>query len=191
MILDTRYLIVRLGQAVLVLLLAFTAAFDLLRPHPRRAAALTARFADPRRWASPLNRSPRSRGHRRRRLVVRTLYHQPDRIPHRQLRRIRSDGCPVRIDDHLRGPALDRGARDLRVRHRPRPRRTHRGLRDLRPGHRAAVASASGSRLGAQSLHLDPRVLARNPAQPGLLLPARNRLGRQCRPPPKRSCCRP
>lgn len=45
MILDTRYLIVRLGQAVLVLLLAFTAAFILLSLIP--GDGVTARFADP------------------------------------------------------------------------------------------------------------------------------------------------
>ncbi|WP_209325563.1 ABC transporter permease [Brevibacterium renqingii] len=45
MILDTRYLLLRLGQAVLVLLLAFTAAFVLLSLIP--GDGLTARFADP------------------------------------------------------------------------------------------------------------------------------------------------
>lgn len=45
MILDTRYLILRLGQAVLVLLLAFTAAFILLSLIP--GDGVTARFADP------------------------------------------------------------------------------------------------------------------------------------------------
>ena len=45
MILDTRYLLLRLGQAVLVLLLAFTAAFILLSLIP--GDGVTARFADP------------------------------------------------------------------------------------------------------------------------------------------------
>ena len=45
MILDVRYLISRLGQAVLVLLLAFTAAFILLSLIP--GDGVTARFADP------------------------------------------------------------------------------------------------------------------------------------------------
>ncbi|RBP63454.1 peptide/nickel transport system permease protein [Brevibacterium sanguinis] len=45
MILDVRYLLLRLGQAVLVLLLAFTAAFVLLSLIP--GDGVTARFADP------------------------------------------------------------------------------------------------------------------------------------------------
>ncbi|GAA1870509.1 ABC transporter permease [Brevibacterium marinum] len=45
MILDIRYLFLRLGQAVLVLLLAFTAAFVLLSLVP--GDGVTARFADP------------------------------------------------------------------------------------------------------------------------------------------------
>ena len=51
MILDTRYLILRLGQVVLVLLLAFTAAFILLNLIPGDGA--TARFADPALGLSP------------------------------------------------------------------------------------------------------------------------------------------
>ena len=45
MILDIRYLVLRLGQALLVLLLAFTAAFVLLSLIP--GDGVTARFADP------------------------------------------------------------------------------------------------------------------------------------------------
>ncbi|MCI4010924.1 ABC transporter permease [Brevibacterium sp. ZH18] len=45
MIIDTRYLFLRLGQALLVLLLAFTAAFILLSLIP--GDGVTARFADP------------------------------------------------------------------------------------------------------------------------------------------------
>ena len=51
MILDTRYLLLRLGQAVLVLLLAFTAAFVLLTLIP--GDGVTARFADPALGLSP------------------------------------------------------------------------------------------------------------------------------------------
>ena len=51
MILDTRYLLLRLGQAVLVLLLAFTAAFILLSLIP--GDGVTARFADPALGLSP------------------------------------------------------------------------------------------------------------------------------------------
>ena len=51
MILDTRYPILRLGQAVLVLLLAFTAAFILLSLIP--GDGVTARFADPALGLSP------------------------------------------------------------------------------------------------------------------------------------------
>jgi peptide/nickel transport system permease protein len=51
MILDTRYLGLRLGQAILVLLLAFTAAFILLSLIP--GDGVTARFADPALGLSP------------------------------------------------------------------------------------------------------------------------------------------
>ena len=51
MILDIRYLALRLGQAVLVLLLAFTAAFILLSLIP--GDGVTARFADPALGLSP------------------------------------------------------------------------------------------------------------------------------------------
>src|SRR5699024_2284531 len=51
MILDTRYLLLRLGQAVLVLLLAFTAAFVLLTLIP--GDGVTARSADPALGLSP------------------------------------------------------------------------------------------------------------------------------------------